>query len=460
MLTQAENETLTRVGAGTPGGELLRRYWHPVYPEVLLHQNPVAKVRILGEDLVLYRDRSGGLGLIGQRCPHRLTSLAAGIPEEHGLRCCYHGWLFDGEGRCVEQPLEPPASTFKERMKIAGYPVQAMGGLIWGYLGPLPAPLLPQWDLFVKPGGFRQIVAHRLPCNWLQVMENRGDLGHATYLHGRLAQYALERQGRLTDDPDARYNKAMSAQAAALERGSWVKYKPIYNRFGFTKGRLSSNESEDNRAWTVGVNPILFPYLLGFGPGSTGLRNSYQLGVPVDDTMTWHMQYFCYDFPPEVGVPQQEGVPYAEVPLKDDNGNYLVDYVLGQDMVAWYEQGTITDRTQEHLGQSDTCVIAYRKLLAEQIEIVRNGGEPMNVFRDPAENYRLELQIPGSEDDAPPIGDSKTVSYRGNYHKRSKGGWLYIDDDADRYCPDRDTIVELYAKTAALAEKRPMLLHR
>ncbi|HEX3866392.1 MAG TPA: hypothetical protein VHV78_06540, partial [Gemmatimonadaceae bacterium] len=198
-------------------------------------------------------------------------------------------------------------------------------------------------------------------------------------------------------------------QARALERGDWVKYKPIYNRFGFTKGRLGSNESEDVRAWTVGVNPILFPYLLGFGPGATGIRNSYQLGVPVDDTNTWHMQYFYYEFPPEVEVPAQDCVPYAEVPLKDADGKYLTDYVLGQDMVAWYEQGAITDRTQEHLGQSDSCVIAYRKLLAEQIDIVREGGEPMNVFRDPSENYRLERQIPGSEEVAPPIGEGQTA---------------------------------------------------
>jgi 5,5'-dehydrodivanillate O-demethylase len=153
-------------------------------------------------------------------------------------------------------------------------------------------------------------------------------------------------------------------------------------------------------------------------------------------------------------------VPYAEVPLTDENGKYVLDYVLGQDMVAWYEQGAITDRTQEHLGQSDTCVIAYRKLLAEQIEIVRNGGEPMNVFRDPSDNYRLELQIPGAEDVAPPIGEGNTVSYRGNFHKRSKGGWLYIDDDADRYCPDRDLIVELYERTAMIAQKRHLVLHR
>lgn len=460
MLSEAENKELTLVGAGTPAGELLRRYWHPIYPEAQLDENPVATVRILGEDLVLYRDRSGDLGLIGQRCPHRMTSLGAGIPEEHGLRCCYHGWLFAADGRCVEQPLEPPSSTFKDRVRIPGYPVQAMGGLIWGYLGPLPAPLLPQWDLFVRPNGFRQIVGTKLPCNWLQVMENRGDLGHGVYLHGRLAQYALERQGRLTDDPDARYNIVMAAHAKARERGSWVKYKPIYNRFGFTKGRLPSDGSEDARSWTVGVNPILFPYTLGSGPGSTGIRNSYQFGVPIDDTTTWQVQYFCYDFPAEVDPPVQDRVPYGEAPLFDEHGKPVIDYVLGQDMIAWYEQGAIADRTQEHLGVSDVCVIAYRKMLAEQIEIVRNGGEPMNVFRNAEENYRLDLQIPGAEGHAPAISGTRSVVSRGSFHKRSKGGWLYIEDDVDRYCPDRDVIIDLYAKTAALAEEHGLLLHR
>jgi 5,5'-dehydrodivanillate O-demethylase len=450
VITAEENEYLTRVGPGTPCGELMRRYWHPVYPEALLRENPVAKVRILAEDLVLYRDRSGRLGLIGERCPHRMTSMAVGIPEEEGLRCCYHGWLFNAEGRCIEQPLEPPDSTFKDKIRITAYPVQELGGLIWAYLGPEPAPLLPRWDLFVRPDGFRQIVAHWLPCNWLQVMENRGDLGHAIYLHGRLFQYALERQGRLTDDPKARYNMAMARQNEMLRNGHYTRYRPIYNRFGFTKGSLSTDQPEDSPRWTIGSNPILFPYLLAFGPGEVGVRRTYQMGVPVDDTTTWHMQYFCYTFPPEIDVPKQEFVPYAAVPLKDDKGEYILDYVLAQDMVAWYEQGTITDRTQEHLGVSDACVIAYRKMLREQIDKVMAGEEPMNVFRNPAENDSLELQIPGSEGKSP-LATIQSTIYRSNYHKRSKGGWLYIDDDADRYCPDRNLIVELYRKTEELA---------
>lgn len=451
MLSREINELLTRVGPGTPGGDLMRRYWHPIYPEVLLREKPVRKVRILGENLTLFRDASGSLGLIAERCPHRRTSLSAGIPEPEGLRCCYHGWLFDARGRCLETPLEPASSPIKDNIKITAYPVEEMGGLIWAYLGPDPAPLLPRWDFFTRTDGFRQIVAHRLNCNWLQVMENRSDLGHAVFTHGRLFQYVLQQQGRLTDDPAARYNATMTAHKRERAEGRHFVYRPIFNRFGFTKGMRVDGESEESRAWTIGINPVLFPYTLASGPSNKGIRRHYQIGVPIDDTTTWHFQYFCYVFPPEVEVPAQDTVPYAEVPIKDNNGEYILDYVLGQDMVAWTEQGEIADRPGEHLGRSDAIVIAYRKLLREQIEIVRSGGEPMNVFRD--ENVdSLELEIPGNEGVAPILGTTvgAQVDYRANYHKMSKGGWLYIEDDADRYCPDRDTIVELYRRTEEL----------
>jgi len=457
MLSKEENEYLVRVGPGTPCGELMRRYWHPILPEAKLRENPVQKVKILCEELVCYRDRSGTLGLVGPRCPHRAMHLQFAVPEEEGLRCCYHGWLFNEQGHCLQMPLEPPDTTFKDRVSITAYPVQEMGGLIWAYLGPPPAPHLPRWDLFVRQGGFRQIVGHWLPCNWLQVMENRGDLGHAIYLHGRLFQYALEREGRLTDDPEARYNATMTQQNDKLARGEYSRYRPLHNRFGFTKGYLDSTGDEAAPSWNYGMNPILFPYTLvnSFGPsGPSSIRQSYQIGVPVDDTTTWHFQYFCYAFPPEVDVPPQEFVPHVDLPLTDEQGKHIFDYVLSQDMVAWYAQGEITDREAEHLGVSDACVLAYRKLLKEQIDLVQDGGEPINVFRRDDERDLSELSIPvaqrrdASTDLGAGLGRSATF-YRANYHKVSKGGWLYIDDDADRFAPDRDTIVELYRRTEA-----------
>jgi 5,5'-dehydrodivanillate O-demethylase len=140
VLSSKKNEMLARVGPGTPCGNLMRRYWHPIYPEILLRDKPVRKVRILGENLTLYRDAGNRLGLIAERCPHRRTSLSQGIPEAEGLRCCYHGWLFNAQGECLEMPLEPSNTRMLRNIKIAAYPVQAMGGLIWAYLGPAPAP--------------------------------------------------------------------------------------------------------------------------------------------------------------------------------------------------------------------------------------------------------------------------------------------------------------------------------
>jgi 5,5'-dehydrodivanillate O-demethylase oxygenase subunit len=455
MLTKEENEMLTRVGPGTPCGELMRRYWHPIAPTVQLEDNPVRKVRIVGENLVLFQDRSGNLGLIGPRCPHRAMHMEFGIPEEVGLRCPYHGWLFDGTGRCLEQPLAPPDSTFKDKVRTTAYKVEEMGGLVWAYLGPEPAPLLPRLDLCEPEHELRQIVGHMLPCNWLQVMENRGDQHHAIYLHGRLFQYALERQGRLTDDPYARYNSTMDQQEDRLKRGAYPMVQIVYNKYGFTKGMRDSDGPED--VWQLG-GPVFFPYLVYPNWGTSGnIRHDYQIGVPIDDITTWHISYRSYSFPPEIEAPRQEHVPYVEVPIQDESGEYILDYVLGQDMVAWYEQAEITDRALEHLYEGDKVIIAYRKMLKEQIEIVHGGGDPMNVIRYPAENVPWTPTLEGWPAATTEAATRRSLAqrrsatgYRFNFHKVSKGGWKYIEDDLDRYCPDRDLILKLYEEADRL----------
>ena len=412
MLTQEENEILTRVGPGTPGGELMRRYWHPISTSVQMGPISVRQVRILCEDLVLYRDRRGELGLIGDRCIHRAFKMKYGVPEEDGLRCPYHGWLYNAEGQCTEMPLEPPTSGFKDKIQIKGYPVQEMGGLVWAYLGPDPVPVLPKWDLFVRPG-YRAMVGHQLPCNWLQVAENRADLGHAIYLHGRLFQFAMEQQGLLTDNPDTFYNSQVRAQDDRLARGVYPRWRPVYNQFGLAKGRLDSDKSEDSPSWNIGSNPILFPYHLMFGPNSPySMRRMYQIGVPIDDEHTWHIAYHCWTFPEEVGVPAQDSVSYTEAPIFTEDGDAIRDYVLSQDMIAWWGQGELTDRTKEHLGISDTVVIAYRKLLKQQIQTVMEGGEPINVFRDEASAWRPELRIPGMND---------PIEIAGQYQRNIRG---------------------------------------
>mgnify|MGYP003333271951 FL=1 len=149
MLTQEQNDRLTRVGPGTPMGDLLARYWHPIATTGELHDNPVRTVKLLRVPLTQIQDRQGRLGLIQQRCAHRRLDLKWGIPQNDGLRCAYHGWTYDVNGQCVAQPSEPNASRFADKVKLDSYPVEELGGLIWAYIGPAPAPLVPRWDLFV-----------------------------------------------------------------------------------------------------------------------------------------------------------------------------------------------------------------------------------------------------------------------------------------------------------------------
>ena len=185
---------LTEVGAGTPMGELLRRYWHPIGVAEDATDTPRA-LRVLGEELVLFRDRVGRAGLVYARCAHRGTTLYYGKVDERGIRCCYHGWLFDVEGRCLEQPCEPDGGRQRERMRQPWYAVQERYGLIFAYMGPPDRkPVLPRYDALetVDAGEFLETDANSvggggpvvIPCNWLQHFENLMDTYHVPILHG------------------------------------------------------------------------------------------------------------------------------------------------------------------------------------------------------------------------------------------------------------------------------------
>lgn len=374
MLTKEENERVTQVGPGTPMGTLMRYYWHPIAASAELLANPVKKVLILGESLVLYRDRSGGLGLIGDHCAHRATGLWYGIPEDDGLRCPYHGWKYDATGQCTDQPLEPPNSTYKDRITITAYPVEEMGGLVWAYLGPQPAPLLPRWDQFVRPNTFRHIAATVLPCNWLQCMENGGDPQHGVWLHGHFYQYVLERmmaQGKLVQQEAYEFLKST--------RDGWKEIRA--ERFEHGQ-RKFVNHGADEPEW-VEHTIVVFPYLRGG-----------QIGVPMDDTHTWHIIYMTFTPRSGIEVPEQKVVPFFDAPFADERGEPIFDYITAQDHMAWWSQGEVTDRTKEHLAYTDTAIIAYRQLLQEQLDIVEEGGEPMNVFRDVALKDRMLPMVP------------------------------------------------------------------
>src|SRR5438552_736885 len=249
MLSQELNEKLTRVGPGTPMGTLLRRYWFPIAGTAELEDNPVKKVRLLGEDLVLYRDRSGKLGLIDEPCPHRRVSMEYGIPEAEGLRCPYHGWVFNHEGKCLEQPAEPWDSTFKDRVTTKAYQVQELGGLVFAYMGPSPAPLLPRYDVLVWDNAIRHVGVTMIPCNWMQAMENSLDPTHVEWLHGYYMDYVWRKK-----DP----NHATMVRA---------KHKKIgFDRFehGMIKRRVVEGETEEHQPWKVG-HPVIFPNILRVG---------------------------------------------------------------------------------------------------------------------------------------------------------------------------------------------------
>src|SRR6266536_1092491 len=356
MLSREENELLTKVGRGTPMGQLLRRYWYPIAASSELIERPTKAVRILGEDLVLYRDRQGRPGLIGPQCAHRRMSLLLGIPENDGLRCPYHGWLYASDGKCLEQPYEhaeDPNSTFKDRVRLTAYPAQELGGLVFAYLGPEPAPLLPRWDLLVRDGVLRDIGAAVIPCNWLQIMENSLDPVHVEWLHRYFSNYVLERLGQKHDDPSFWRAHALVKPHEKIGFGVF--------EHGIVKRRVLKGDDESHPNWRLG-HVICFPNML----------RQDQIRVPMDDTHTLYWWYNVHRQRP--GDPDQRAdeIPIYKVPLPgvDREGLPIWDIVdnnSGQDNYAWASQGPVTPRWTEHLGESDKGIILYRRLLREQM---------------------------------------------------------------------------------------------
>lgn len=371
MLTAEANERLTATRRGTAAGELLRRYWMPVAAVAELGDRPTHKVRVLGEDLVVFRDGSGGYGLIQERCAHRGCSLAYGLPDARGLRCSYHGWLYSAAGACLEQPAEPAGNRFKDRIKVTAYPVEELGGLLYAYLGPLPAPVLPRFDVLVWPGCLRHIGKTVLPVNWVQVMENSVDPVHLEWLHGHLGNYELQRRGQ---PPTA---------------GIAAKHLKIgFDRFeyGIIKRRVVEGRTESDEEWRVG-HPVIFPNMLRVGrTGVYGL----QIRVPVDDhnTLIWWYSAFRS---PGVEPPPQPEPPVFDVPYLAD-GDFILDTVEGQDMMAWVTQGSVADRSTENVATSDRGVVMYRRLLSEQIQRVAEGEDPIGVVREPHDCIVLQQE--------------------------------------------------------------------
>jgi 5,5'-dehydrodivanillate O-demethylase len=368
VLTQETNELLTKVGPGTRMGALLRTYWHPVAAVQELEEKPTKAIRLLGEDLVLYRDLGGRYGLLYRHCPHRRADLSYGYVEEHGLRCNYHGWLFDEGGRCLAQPFEDtvnPTGRYRDKIRQAAFLVQAKAGMLWAYLGPLPAPLLPEWEPFTWGNGFSQVVFAQIPCNWLQCQENSIDPVHFEWMH---SNWKIRLEGQ---------------EGGYSPRHTQLAFDEF--DYGFVYRRIREDTDEQDPLWTQGR--------VCLWPNAFFLGSHIEWRVPIDDentlSVTWAFRRVPKDREPYV----QEKIPYWYGPLKHPNGEWITSHVMNQDFLAWAGQGRITDRTRENLGRSDSGVVKMRNRLIRDMSAVAAGEDPKGVIRDPAVNHAIKLPL-------------------------------------------------------------------
>ncbi len=375
MISKEDNERWTQVKSGTPVGELLRRYWYPIAAVSELARHPTKFVKLLGEELVLFKDSQGKLGLLDAYCPHRRANLVYGMAEDDGIRCPYHGWKFDHAGRCLEQPFDETVNKgFKDNIQLANYSVEELGGMIFAYLGPKPAPLVPRWDLLLKDDYWREIGYSLTRCNWLQTVENILDPVHVEWLHGVFRNYSAERSGNLD---------------LKRKRVRHLKIGFDLAEYGIIKRRILEGETEESDDWKIG-HWLIFPTIQK-GPDMLRFR------VPVDETHTAQWYYSIHPFG-EGERQTKEEMPLYHMPSPelDAHGQpqyqYLNNDVDPQDNAIFISQGSLYDRTKERLGDSDHGVVLYRHLLENQIKLVAAGKDPLNTFRDPARNARIDLQ--------------------------------------------------------------------
>lgn len=391
MISEEQNRRLTQVGPGTPMGTLLRRYWHPIAGVSELDGEATKPVRILGEDLVLYRDLGGSLGLVDRHCPHRRADLSYGYVEQCGLRCSYHGWLFDRDGKCLDQPYEEtanPTGKYKDRVRIKAYPVQEKAGLVFAYLGPDPAPELPDWEPFGWENGFRQIVISEIPCNWLQGQENSIDPVHFEWMH---ANWSIRLRGK---------------EGPYAPRHLKIDFREF--DYGFTYNRIREDTDETHPLWTIG-RVCLWPNAVFTG-------DHFEYRVPVDDHNMLSIGWFFTRVPKGREPFVQERIPTWYGPIRDERGRWITSHVMNQDFVAWIGQGPVSDRTQEHLGLSDKGVGMIRRQFLRDMERIERGEDPKGLIRDPAVNRDVPL----------PIIDRAAVSEGMSAEEIEAGGALHL----------------------------------
>ncbi|MCH7482434.1 MAG: Rieske 2Fe-2S domain-containing protein [Chloroflexi bacterium] len=409
MLATADNDLITQTGPGTPMGDVFRRYWHPVAlsEEIPTPGGKPVQLKVLSEDLVLFRDDSGQPGLLGLRCSHRLTSLAYGRVEDGGIRCPFHGWLYDVSGRCLQQPGEPEESSFKDKIRHTAYPCREMGGMIFAYMGPPEKqPPLPRFETLVREDGSRKTDYYPINSNYLQNLEGALDPIHSTFLH-------MDKWSEVKDAVLARPYK--DVDLAVTEWGVW------------RRSLLRRADGEDLASYGhffmpggfMGIRVAGEPAPIeGAGPVVRKLQSWY---VPVDDE---HCKRFIAAF---VSLAQTDG---AEVDLgasreavlnplaiPGPENDYFRDYegvdticgiplrtahdmgslkgYLAQDSMVNETQGAIADRSREHLGVGDRLLIMTRKQLRQAVEDVGNGLDPR--FANPEPDDEGLVRVNGAD---------------------------------------------------------------
>jgi phthalate 4,5-dioxygenase oxygenase subunit len=379
MLSAERNAFMSQVGPGTPMGELFRRFWLPVIvPEQLAERDgEPARVRILGEDLVAFRDTNGQIGIINAFCPHRRAPLFFGRNEECGLRCVYHGWKFNAEGTCVDMPSEPPESDFKDRIQIKSYPAREWGGAIWVYMGPRDAqPEMPELEWAVVPPEHRRVAMWIVESNWLQVLEGNVDTAHVSFLHSANDGIPGVREEGLIDKAP--------------------KLMVIENDVGFAYGGRRTS-ADGQYYWRV--TQFLMP-MYTLIPTPNWPRACVGV-VPIDDHHTIRVQIGYNPEAPLTGESRFTAREQGEFRLSDgvtidtwipteNRGNRYglnrdmqrrINYsgiqgIETQDRAMTEGMGYICDRTEEHLGTSDLAIIAMRRILERRAQELQKGVAP------------------------------------------------------------------------------------
>ncbi|MGB7946327.1 MAG: Rieske 2Fe-2S domain-containing protein [Candidatus Binatia bacterium] len=384
MLSREDNELLTRTNPGTPMGNLIRCYWIPALlsEEIPEADCPPVRVRLLGEDLVAFRDSHGRIGLIGERCAHRGTSLFYGRNEEYGLRCIYHGWKYDVHGNVVDAPAEPGGSDFRTKLRHTAYPTHEAGGVIYAYLGPLDkTPLFPNYEWTQVPLDRTYVTKCLLECNYLQGLEGECDSSHLSFLH---RAFTNERNQPL-------YKSDTS---------------PLYEteETDFGLRLIATRNAADNQQY-VRFSAFVAP-VYGCVPAGrpTNELDGYEIHtyVPADDTHCWRYDIGFRRTRPvqeeEVHRRKQIGPDYRRI--RNARNDYLQDRemqktvnftgiedFLNHDACATESMGAIFDRTKEHLGVSDKAVIAVRKFLLNAVKALQHGEEPPHLVRAAEHNW-------------------------------------------------------------------------